>query len=569
MSAHGVCRAGVSNPARAASVACVTAPLRIFAQVARSGALVRVVAAYAVFVITEYAVWIAMLVYAYDHGGATQAGLIALAQLVPAAIVAPLASGYADHRSPILMLAGGYVAQGIGTAATATAILSGAPSVFAYAGAVFASAAVSTTRPAQAVVVPALTRDVNELTATNVVIGWIESVSIMVAGAFVGITLAYASIGYVFAVGAALLVVALFLVAPLRARPPSPDGAEASTLRHIVNGFGEVYRSRHARLLVGMLAAEDVVVGALDVLFVVVAIDVLRAGQAWAGYLNTAYGVGGVVLGSLAALLIGRRLGPVIAFNAVLLGAALAATSLTSNRGAVVALLALVGGSRALFEVATRTLLQRAVATEMVGRVFGLAEGLSMAGLAVGSLLAPALVALGGDKVALAGVAAVLPLVVVVKGRLLMRIDQHAQVPVVEISLLRSIPLFRVLPGPSLEGLARALRRVEYDPGEVIIREGDEGDRYYAIADGSVEILQGGHRISTLGRGIGIGEIALLRGGPRTATAIAATAVTAFTLDRESFLTAVNGHVPTLRSATGIVEEHHERDRRRGTAGPP
>jgi MFS family permease len=546
----------------------VTAPLRIFAQVARSGALVRIVAAYALFIVTEYAVWIAMLVYAYGHGGATQAGLIAIAQLVPAAIVAPLASGLADHKPPVLVLAGGYVVQGLGVAATAVAILSGAPPFFAYVSAVFAAAAVSTTRPAQAVVVPALTRDVNELTATNALIGWIESVSIMVAGALVGVTLALWSVGYVFATTAVLLAAAVLLVSPLRARPPSPDADEASTLRHLGEGFTGVYRSPPARLLVGMLAAEDVVLGALDLLFVVVAIDLLDAGQAWAGYLNTAYGVGGVILGSLAALLVGRRLGPVITVSAVVLGLALAATALTSDRTTVVVLLALVGGSRALFEVATRTLLQRAVATEMVGRVFGLAEGLNMAGLAVGALLAPALIALGGDRLALAGVAAVLPVVIVVKGRLLMRIDQHAQVPVVEISLLRSIPLFRVLPGPSLEGLAKALERVEYEQGAVMIREGDVGDRYYAIADGTVEIRQAGKRISQLGRGSGLGEIALLHGGPRTATALAETPVTAYALDRESFLTAVNGHVPTLRSAIDIVAEHEDRDRRRDATGP-
>jgi MFS family permease len=325
-----------------------------------------------------------------------------------------------------------------------------------------------------------------------------------------------------------------------------------------------VYRSPPARLLVGMLAAEDVVMGALDVLFVVVAIDLLEAGQAWVGYLNTAYGAGGVLLGSLGALFVGRRLGPVIAVSAVLLGVVLAATSVTSNRAVVIVLLTLVGGSRALFEVATRTLLQRAVAAEMVARVFGLAEGLNMAGLAVGSLVAPALVALGGDRVALAGVAAVLPLVVVVKGRLLTRIDQHAQVPVVEISLLRSIPLFRVLPGPSLEGLARALQRVQYPAGATLIREGAEGDRYYAVADGTVDISQAGRFIARLGRGTGLGEIALLRGGPRTATALAETSVTAYALDRESFLTAVNGHVPTLRSATDIVQDQLGQDRQRG-----
>jgi MFS family permease len=544
----------------------VPASLRIFAQVARSGALVRLVGAYALFTVSEYAVWVAMLVYAYEHGGATEAGLVALAQLVPAALVAPLAAGLADRRSPLLVLAGGYSLQGAGGAWTAVAILGDAPPVFAYAGAVLASAAVSTTRPAQAVLVPALTLDVSELTAANVLIGWVESASIMVSGALVGITLAVRGIGDVLVITSALLAAAVLLVSPLRTRPAHPHAGETSILRHITEGFTEVYGSRTARLLVGMLAAEDVVIGALDVLFVVLALDVLQAGQAWAGYLNTAYGAGGVVLGSLAALLVGRRLGPVITATAIALGVGLACTAVTSQRVVVVVLVVLVGGSRALFEVATRTLLQRAVPTEMVGRVFGLTEGLTMTGLAIGSLLAPALVAIGGDRVALAGVAALLPLVIVAKGRLLMQIDQHAQVPVVEISLLRSIPLFRMLPGPALEGLAGALERVDYAPGSILMREGDEGDRYHAIADGTVEIRQTGKRIALLGRGSGLGEIALLSGGVRTATGSAVSAVTTYALDREAFLTAVNGHVPTLQSASDIVDELRERDRRRGSA---
>jgi MFS family permease len=544
----------------------VPASLRIFAQVARNAALARLVVAYALFTVSEYAVWVAMLVFAYEQGGATQAGLIALAQLAPAAVVAPLAAALADRRSPLLVLAGGYVVQAVGGAVTAAAILGGAAPVFAYAGAVLAAAAVSTTRPAQAVLVPALTLDVSELTAANVLIGWVESVSIMVAGALVGITLALWGVGYVFAVAAVVLAIAVLLVSPLRTRPTHPHADETTTLGHLTEGFREVFRSRTARLLVGMLAAEDVVIGALDVLFVVLALDVLQAGQAWAGYLNTAYGAGGVVLGSLAALLVGRRLGPVITASAMVLGIGLAATAVTSQRTIVVVLVVLVGGCRALFEVATRTLLQRAVPAEMVGRVFGLSEGLTMTGLGIGSLLAPALVAVGGDRVALAGVAALLPLAILVRGRVLMQIDQHAQVPVVEISLLRSIPLFRMLPGPALEGLARALERVEYAPGSVLMREGDEGDRYHAIADGTVEIHQAGNRIALLHRGSGLGEIALLSGGVRTATASAASAVTTYALDRESFLTAVNGHVPTLQSASDVVDELRERDRRRGAA---
>ena len=50
-----------------------------------------------------------------------------------------------------------------------------------------------------------------------------------------------------------------------------------------------------------------------------------------------------------------------------------------------------------------------------------------------------------------------------------------------KISLLRSLPIFHGLPGPALEGLAHSLKRVDYETGAAIMREGDQGDRFYAI----------------------------------------------------------------------------------------
>jgi hypothetical protein len=183
-----------------------------------------------------------------------------------------------------------------------------------------------------------------------------------------------------------------------------------------------------------------------------------------------------------------------------------------------------------------------------------LLEGLTTAGLAAGVLLVPALVHLGGSRLALFGVAAVLPLAVAVGGRGLFGLDSGIPVPVVEIALLRSLPLFTELPAPALEGLAGALTPVGVPAGTVLIRQGDPGDAYYAIAAGELDVRRDGRLLRRCGRGEGVGEIALLRAIPRTATVVAHTAATVYKLDREPFLTAVLGHVPTQRQADRIAD---------------
>jgi hypothetical protein len=260
----------------------------------------------------------------------------------------------------------------------------------------------------------------------------------------------------------------------------------------------------------------------------------------------------------------GRRLlvRPILG-GVVLIGAALALSGLSTTAAATAALLAVVGGGRALFNLATRTLLQRAVPAEMVGRVFGVAEALAMAGLAVGSAVVPLLVAVGGTTTAVLGTAAILPLAALVGGRGLLSLDAAAQVPIVEIALLRSLRIFRALPAPALEGLARSLKSVRLAAGQVLIREGEPGDHFYAVADGRLQVTIGGAPVASNVRGDGIGEIALLYGVPRTATVTASSPATVFALAREDFLTAVAGHAPTAQAAAAVADERLHEDHRR------
>ena len=541
--------------------------LPVVGAVARNRALAAVMVAYAAFSATQNAAWIAMLVYAYDRGGAGTAGAVAVAQLVPAALLAPVAAAVADRRSPVGVLVGGYLVQVAGMLATALAIGLEAP-LAAYAGAVIASAAVASTRPAQTTLVPGLVRNAEELTAANALTGWIESASVVASSAATALLLTLAGPGLVFAVAGAAGLVSVGLAATIRGtRPIAVD--EAAGLAGTFAGFRVLARQSAPRLLVALLSAQWVVIGALDILFVVLAVDVLDRGQGWVGYLSMAYGAGGVLAGLAGMALVGRRrlVTPILG-GVILIGVALGLSALAPTAAATVVLLTIVGGGRALFNLATRTLLQRAVPAEVVGRVFGVAEALAMAGLAVGSAIVPLLVAVGGTVAAVLGTAAILPLVALVGGRALFTLDAAAHVPIVEIALLRSLRIFHALPAPALEGLARSMEPVELEAGDVLIREGEPGDRFYAIADGRLEITIGGAPVATNVRGDGIGEIALLYSVPRTATASAASSATVFALSREDFLTAVTGHTPSARAAAAVADERLDQDRHRQSPKP-
>ena len=374
---------------------------RAFSSLAGNSALLRVLAAYLLFILTEYAVWIAMLVFAYNRGGTAVAGLVAVAQLAPAAVVAPVAASLADRRSPVVMLAGGYLAQVAGMAGTAAAIGAGAP-LAAYAAAVVASTAVTATRPAQSALIPSLAATPDQLTAANVVAGWLEAAGAAAAGLLVGVLISLAGVGSVFAVCAGLGLAAALLVAGLRASPLAAAGADADADASTANtggvaeGLRLAVRQPRLRLMLALLTADAVVVGALDLLVVILALTVLGRPPSWAGYLEFAFGAGAVLAATVSAVLVGRRLGGPILAAALGLSGALAVVAFGPGLAGTVILLAVAGAGHCLLTVATRTLLQRSVPPRLIGRIFGVLEGFTMAGLAVGALLVPALAHLGG-----------------------------------------------------------------------------------------------------------------------------------------------------------------------------
>ncbi len=118
----------------------------------------------------------------------------------------------------------------------------------------------------------------------------------------------------------------------------------------------------------------------------------------------------------------------------------------------------------------------------------------------------------------------------------------------------RSNAVFSPLPPYAMEQVMHGMVPEHFDAGQVLMRRGDAGDRMCLLVDGGVEIETGGAgepgsgTITRHGPGVVLGEIALLRDIPRTATVTAATAdVRVYWMDADSFLDAVN-RVPRSRA---------------------
>jgi hypothetical protein len=252
--------------------------------------------------------------------------------------------------------------------------------------------------------------------------------------------------------------------------------------------------------------------------------------------------------------LMGRsRLSGPLAAGVALAGIPVALIGLVPRVGTAVAFLALVGAGHVVADVAARTLLQRIVPDEVLARVFGAMEGLQALTLALGSMSAAALVGWLGPRAALAVTGLFLPIVVAVAWSRIRRVDAEAPAPEPMLTLARGVPLFAPLATLALERVARDMVPVAAPAGTAVVRQGEEGDRFYVIHTGKVEVVRDGRILATMGTGGFFGEIALLKDVPRTATVTAVRDTALFALGREDFLRALTGHPESLNAADAVA----------------
>jgi hypothetical protein len=292
----------------------------------------------------------------------------------------------------------------------------------------------------------------------------------------------------------------------------------------------------------------------LNVLLVVAAFQLLDTSESGVGFLNAAFGAGGLAGSVLGLGLVGtRKLARPFAGGLVMWGVPIALVAAWPHEAWALTCLAVVGAGNAILDVSGFTMIQRGIEDAVLARVFGVFEILVVSAVGIGSILGSVLVDQLGVRSALVVAGCILPgLAALAYGRL-RRIDASCDVPARELAILSAIPLFTPLPVTTLERLAARLGHATAEAGTTIVREGDEGDLFYVIVSGTVEVSQSGRHAETLGPENFFGEIALLRDVPRTATCVAETDVELYTLDRKRFVSAVSGHALSAAEAESVA----------------
>jgi MFS family permease len=527
----------------------------------RNGNVRRVELAWGASIATEWAHFVALGVFAYQQGGTSAVGIAGLVRLLPAAAVAPFAASLGDRFRRerfllVIMLVG---ALALATSAAA-AFAENRTLVFVFAGLVGLSSTLI--RPALQALLPSLVGTPDELIASNAATSTIESIGTLIGPLLAGVLVSIADVGLAFALGGALLLAGAVLLARVSVDSSIKltSAADHESVRRLVTaGFRTVARTPRARLVVSLIVAQTFVRGCLNVLIVVAAFRVLYGGAADVGYLTAAIGVGGL-LGAIGAMSLGgRRLAVSFGLSLVFWGVPLTLIASQPYFAGTLILLAIVGAANSVEDVAVFTLLQRIIPNEMLTRVLGLIWGLAMGGVAIGSIAAPAVVSAIGPRPAFLLVGLILPRLALVTYRRLVEIDR-ALAPGAELELIERVPMFAPLSLATKERVASSLAPISVSAGELVIRAGDEGDRFYIVGDGELDIDSGG-RHSTAREADYFGEIALLRNVPRTATVKAIVDSHLYALQRDDFLGAVTGHRAAQAAGHAVADERLTRSR--------
>ncbi len=508
------------------------------------------------FAITEQGCWLAILLFAFNRGGVGEVGLVAGLLLLPAALLAPLVAVASDAYPRHVVLTTGYALIAATSIGTGVAMLTEAPIQLTYGLAVVFSILLTFGGPTMAAIIPTAATTADELTAANTATGAVESAGRLVGPLLAGAILTVASPGAVLVwLGALMGIGALSTIgrageshAFLGRHADDPD--RLSAVVELTAGLRLLARDAQVRTLTGAIATTSWVAGALDVGAATIAVDVLGRDDSATSVLLTGFGAGGLIGAAASFALVGRRrLARWLAGAVVVMCAIFGVMGWTGHLITASLLLVLVGAGVTLTSVAGRTMLQGLTPDDTLARLFGVLETLESIGLAAGGVTLSVLAVRTSVTTAFAVVGGAGIVGLALMWRRLASIDRARRAVDPELlRIARSTAVFSPLPPYAIEQVMNGMVPERFDSGQILMTRGETGDRMCLLTKGEVEVATTNGTVVRRSPGVILGEIALLRDVPRTATVAAGdSGATVCWMDADSFLDAVN-RVPRSRA---------------------
>ena len=331
------------------------------------------------------------IVYVYRQGGPTAVGVLAVVRYVAIATVAPFTSTLADQFDRKRVMVASDLTRMCLVGAAAALVGLHATKWWVYLLIVLTGLAGTAFRPAQAAILPQLSREHDEIAGANVVSSTIESVGFFAGPALAGFLLAVANVTSAFAFDAATFIWSALLVVTIRPPAPAEQSAEVaallaaseagsdraqSFLQRAVAGFRTIRGDRDLTTLVILYVLQCVVAGASAVFVVAIALKLLHIGSSGLGLLESMLGVGGLVGGFIALMLVPRaRLASDFGLGVVVWAAPLLIIAALPHLWAALVMMWLIGAANSVVDVNAITVLQHVVPNEKLGAGHGRPRG--------------------------------------------------------------------------------------------------------------------------------------------------------------------------------------------------
>jgi MFS family permease len=550
------------------------AGLRVYRELLGNRPLIRLLLGEFISGIGDWLYIVAIFVVIYrESGDAALVGAFGAVRLLPYVILSVPAGFVADRFDRRLVLLVSDLYRATLMVGMAVLIATGGPTLLIAALAILAASGSAFFYPAMGAYLPALARDEQQLGPANSAWASIQNFSFIVGPAIAGIALALGGVLIAFILNAlsfVFIAMILWSLPPSRAgqavattAAPAPDEEVAETVEAPSTTPQPAETPLRLRPLAGLTLIQlmaGFLGGGLQVLTVILAIDVLKAGEQANGYLNAAIGIGGLIGGiGAGALVLRQRLGAPLLVGAVVTGVGTIALGAATTLPVALVAFAVLAAGALVIDVVGMTVFQRLVPDELRGRGIGILMAVSTLTGAAGAFLLPVLLTSFGpfESLGAAGVATIL-LTILGLAMIGTAADRAPTPYEATIARVITLPLFAGVPASRLEAAMRRVAEVPVVAGERVVRQGETADRFYIVQSGRFTVTQtspsGGESIvlRTLGPDDVFGEIGLLNRSPRTATVTADTDGLLLALERDDFLALVGAAGPLRGRLLGL-----------------